>query len=450
MLIKQNRYNNRNKMNYSETINYLFSSLPVFQREGKAAYKADLNRTIAMDKYFSHPHKAYKTIHIAGTNGKGSVSHILSSIFQEAGYRTGLYTSPHLRDFRERIKINGYMVSESYVINFVEQHKLMFEEIKPSFFEMTVAMAYEYFRQQKVDIAIIETGLGGRLDSTNIINPLLSIITNISMDHTDLLGNTITEIATEKAGIIKRNTPVLIGESDRATENIFATKAKENNSPISYADKQFEFINTESIFRHNLSIQKIEVKSTKDGKVQNIKTDLKGEYQKHNIITVLEALKVIDKLNLPRVNQTAQQNGFINVVKNTALEGRWQLIGRTPDIICDTAHNEAGIKQVVSQLAKIKYNTLHIVFGMVGDKSIDKILPLLPNKPNVKYYFTQASIERAMPCEILAKRASEYGLTGASYPKVELALAEAQNKANCDDIIFVGGSTYVVADVLGN
>ncbi len=413
----------------------------MFQRQGKAAYKANLDNTHALDKHFGHPHYRFKSIHIAGTNGKGSVSHMLASVLQEAGYKTGLYTSPHLKDFRERIKINGKEVSEKHVIDFVKNNKDFFEKLKPSFFEMTVAMAFQYFADKNVDIAFIETGMGGRLDSTNIINPLLSVITNISKDHTQFLGDTIEKIAGEKAGIIKKSIPVIIGESQKETKQVFLHKAKEHNAPLYFADETF---------RIDYALQTIDEKQSfnvykaNDLLYPDLKIDLLGLYQKKNLITSLQAIDILKaKFNIDKENI---YQGLCNIQKNTGLKGRWQIIGRNPRIVCDTGHNEAGIREVLNQIKNTPYRKLYMVIGVVNDKNIDTILSLLPK--DAEYIFTKASIPRALNEKELALKAKKFELKGISTSNVWEALEIAKSKAEAPDMIFVGGSTFVVADII--
>lgn len=403
-------------MTYRQTLDYLFSKLPMYQRKGSAAYKADIGNIVEACKILKNPHKEFKSIHIAGTNGKGSTAHMLASILQESGYKVGLYTSPHLKDFRERIKINGEKISENSVIKFVEQHKIAFENISMSFFEYTVAIAFDFFSKENVDIAIIETGLGGRLDSTNIINPELSIITNIGLDHTNLLGNTIEKIATEKAGIIKPNISAIIGRKQKETQQIFKDTAKEKNSKLIYAEQQITY-----------------------------SSDLKGKYQKENINTTVTAVQLLSE-NGWGIKQNSIRNGLLNTVNNTGLLGRWQILQEKPLIICDTGHNEDGIKKITKQLNTTVYKNLHIVFGTVNDKKLASILPLLPN--TAKYYFCQADIARAMEAHKLKQEANKYKLKGDAFTSVEKALNQAKKSAHEEDLIFVGGSTFVVAEVL--
>lgn len=401
-------------MNYQQTVEYLFSRLPSYQTQGKSAYKADLSNTIELCKILDNPEKKIKTIHVAGTNGKGSTCHMLASIFQQAGYKTGIYSSPHLRDFRERVKINGTSISEEDVIVFVESYKTQFEQLQLSFFEWTTGLAFYHFDKQKVDIAIIETGLGGRLDSTNVITPELSIITTIGYDHSDILGDTLEEIASEKAGIIKANIPVLIGDKQTNIAHVFKEKAKELSSPIYFSEE------------HHYT------------------SDLLGEYQQQNINTVVSACKLLqEKWNL---SDEYISNGLKNVVSNTKLEGRWQILSDVPKIITDVAHNEQGITAIVKQLQKENYHTLHIVLGMANDKDHAKILNLLPK--NALYYFCKPNNKRCIEAEELLKKAVAFSLQGESFSSVLEALQQAKNKANSSDLIFVGGSNFVVAEIL--
>ena len=429
-------------MNYQETLDYLYSQLPMFQRIGKAAYKADLATTIALDKYFGHPHTSFKTIHVAGTNGKGSVSHMLASVLQEAGYKTGLYTSPHLKDFRERIRVNGKIVNESYVIDFVNRHQNIFEKLSPSFFEMTVAMAFEYFAAEKVDIAVIETGMGGRLDSTNIINPLVSVITNIGMDHTEFLGDSLSLIAKEKAGIIKPGIAVVIGELQEEIKEVFNESAKEQASELTFAS---EIYKCDYAMLTQQGLQSFYI--SREGKTvyEKLETDLLGFYQKKNVITVLQALEVVNDSGL-RISTANIYSGLKHAGKNTGLLGRWQIIGNNPKIVCDTAHNSEGIKMVLSQISSTPYKMLHMVIGFVNDKNISKILGSFPG--DATYYFTRASIPRALDHKKLKSMAIDAGLEGKSYETVKEAVNAAKKQAGADDLIFIGGSTFVVADII--
>jgi dihydrofolate synthase/folylpolyglutamate synthase len=416
----------------------------MFQRTGPAAYKDSLDNTIRLDEMFGHPHRSFKTIHVAGTNGKGSVSHMLASVFQEAGYITGLYTSPHLKDFRERIKVNGEMISEEAVIHFTELYleKNESEKLEPSFFELTVSMAFDYFRTMKVDVAVIEVGLGGRLDSTNIISPEVSVITNISFDHTALLGNTLPKIAAEKAGIIKAEIPVVIGETNPETSFVFIEFAERLDAPISFADQEYQA---------NYSMLTIDGKQSmnvrkKDEVVYpDLKVDLLGIYQRHNVPTVL---MTVDILNLKgwKLDESIIRKGIENTIRNTGLLGRWQIIGHNPLTVCDTGHNPAGIRLVVEQINQAAWKNLHMVIGMVNDKDQDEVLSLLPT--NARYYFTRAAIPRAAEPEVLAEKASRFGLTGNCYLTVRQALDEALLNAGPNDLVFVGGSTFVVAEIL--
>ena len=424
-------------MNYQETLNWLFSQLPMYQREGQAAYKANLDNTLALDEYFKHPHTHFKTIHVAGTNGKGSVSHMLASILQEAGYKTGLYTSPHLKDFRERIKINGEMVSEQYVIDFVEDNKDLFASIHPSFFEMTVAMAFKYFVDQQVDIAVIEVGLGGRLDSTNIITPLASVITNISFDHMALLGNTLEKIAGEKAGIIKSGIPAIVGVRDKEYDYVFEERAASVNTTLSFAGEQWKVEKNPEGNYH--------LKRSSGEEFCNLSCELKGDYQRKNIPTVLETIPALRAAGL-QITDEQVRTGISRVITNTGLHGRWQTLAQSPLTICDTGHNIDGITEIVQQLQKCQYERLHFVIGMVNDKDVDHVLCILPK--DAIYYFTKASIPRAMNEEILAEKARTAGLHGTCYPTVATAYEAARQNATKQDMIYIGGSTFVVAEVL--
>ncbi len=408
-------------MTYPETLNYLYTKLPYFTRDGAAALKPDLTNTIKLCAALGNPQHQFKSIHIAGTNGKGSTSNMLSAILQQHGYITGLYTSPHLLDFRERIRINGEMVSQEFVINFVEKITPFIDEIQPSFFEITVAMCFQYFTQQKVDYAIIETGLGGRLDSTNIINPIISIITNIGYDHADLLGDTLAKIASEKAGIIKLNIPVVIGESNTETDNVFIEKAKTENAPIYFADTNPNYYNTE------------------------IECDLKGNYQQKNLVTVMQAVEVLNTLNL-KLEYFKVAKALQNVQQLTGFKGRWEVLGKNPKIIADTGHNDHGLKLVIEQLLSLKYEKLHIVFGMVKDKDRTKILKLLPT--NAIYYFCNPNLPRALNANDLKTECNTIGLKGEAYSNVVEALQNAKKNANTNDVIFIGGSTFVVAEII--
>ncbi len=435
-------------MSYQETIDYLYTKLPMFSRIGAAAIKPNLDNTIAICKLLGNPEQKIKTIHIAGTNGKGSTSHMLASIFQEAGYKTGLYTSPHLYDFRERIKVNGEMCSKEFVIEFTNRIKPFIEQVAPSFFEITVGMAFDYFVKEKVDIAIIETGLGGRLDSTNVITPELSIITNIGFDHMALLGNTIEAIASEKAGIIKRETPVIIGESSPASKYVFEEKAKNENAPLYFAE---DFLQHKS-FQNNWNTALFEftqplihlLDAPLFAKNFTIESDLPGKYQAKNLKSVLVATQLLSTMGW-KLTATKVTKALLNIQKNTGLMGRWECIQTNPKVILDVAHNEHGIQALLEQLASLHYNKLHIVTGMVKDKDIQAVLSLLPN--NAQYYFTQSNIPRALPVNELVAQATELGLNGLAYMDVNIALAEAIKNANHNDLILVIGSIFLVAEV---
>ena len=429
---------------YQQVLDYLYSQLPMFQRTGPVAYKDNLDNTVALDKMFDHPHRSFKTIHVAGTNGKGSVSHMLASVLQEAGYKTGLYTSPHLKDFRERIRVNGEMITEEAVIRFTEefQTKNTLEKLEPSFFELTVSMAFDYFRQQQVDVAVIEVGLGGRLDSTNMITPEVSVITNISFDHMALLGNTLPKIAAEKAGIIKNAVPVVIGETNLETSSVFKQFAELVQTEIAYADQEYEADYSMLTLdgKQSMNIRKVNQLI-----FANLQLDLLGIYQRHNVPTVL---KTIDFLNQKGWNLTEDfvRRGLGNVVGNTGLLGRWQIIGHNPLTICDTGHNQAGIQLVIEQINQTAWRQLHMVIGMVNDKDQTKVLALLPT--NATYYFTKASIPRATEPEMLLSLAEPFGLKGQCYPSVRQALSVALAAAGKEDLVFVGGSTFIVAEIL--
>jgi len=431
-------------MTYQQTLDYLYAQLPMFQRIGVAAYKADLNNTIAICNLLDNPQHKFKSIHIAGTNGKGSTSHMLASILQTAGYKVGLYTSPHLIDFRERIKINGEMIPQNYVVDFVAKYKNEFEKIAPSFFEMTVGLAFDFFAYEKVDIAIVEVGLGGRLDSTNVLMSELSIITNISFDHVALLGDTLEKIAIEKAGIIKPNTPVVIGETQEETESLFKTIAKKNNSDIYFADTIYHSKDSrQEQFDKLYLLMNIE----KNGKehFKKLKSELLGHYQQRNISAVLCAIDILKQKGFTIENESILE-GIQKVISNTGLLGRWQLLSQKPLVIADTGHNEAGIKEVLNQISLTKHTQLHFVLGMVNDKDITKILNLLPK--TAIYYFCKASIPRALDADELMTQASKAGLIGQSYKTVKEAVQVAKSNSQKEDLIFIGGSTFTVADAL--
>lgn len=428
-------------MNYNETLNWMFNKLPMYQRIGAAAYKADLNNTIDILNYLDNPQNSFKSVHIAGTNGKGSVSHSLASVFQEAGYKTGLYTSPHLRDFRERIRINGSMISEEEVVKFIDEHKKKLEELELSFFEMTVAMAFDYFRKEKVDIAIIEVGMGGRLDSTNVIMPELSVITNISLDHVKFLGENERAIAAEKAGIIKKETAVVIGETQEESKDVFIQKAEENNSEIYFADK---IIHCEKQDVYSIDYQIFNILKNNQLYLKDLKFPLLGNYQKKNLATIICSLDILrDKF---KIEDTHIYEGLSNLVKSTGLMGRWQILCRQPLVVADTGHNVAGINEIINQLSETKYSKLHFVLSVVNDKDIEGILQLLPKE--AEYYFCKADIPRGLDAGILAEKANSCGLKGSVYNSVTEAYKSALGNAKDDDLVFVGGSNFTVAEVI--
>lgn len=429
-------------MNYTETLNFLYNQLPMFQRIGGSAYKNNLNNTIALDNYFGHPHNKFKTIHVAGTNGKGSVSHSLASILHEAGYKVGLYTSPHLKDFRERIKINGKMIFETYVTDFMNKNLQYINSLQPSFFELTVALAFDYFASQNIDIAVVEVGMGGRLDSTNIIKPLVSVITNISYDHTQFLGDTLEKIASEKAGIIKKNIPVVVGETNYKISHVFYDKANEVDAPIFLANHTYSI---NSSFVTSDSKQSFNIFKNGEVVYSNLKLDLLGDYQKENILTILQTVEILQNQKL-KISEVNIYSGLANVVKNTGLQGRWQILNNSPLTICDTGHNEAGIEYIVNQIKNTRFDNLHFVIGAVNDKEITKILKLLPK--DAVYYFTKASIPRALDEKELQKQANDLDLRGESFSTVKSAYESAKSNAKNTDLIFIGGSTFVVAEVL--
>jgi dihydrofolate synthase/folylpolyglutamate synthase len=410
-------------MNYQETVDWMFNQLPMYQHQGASAYKKDLTNTLLLSEYLGNPEKNLKCIHVAGTNGKGSTSHLLASVLQEAGYKVGLYTSPHLKDFRERIKVNGPEVSgeisEDFVCEFIANHKAFFETNTLSFFEMTVGLAFDYFAKEKVDIAIIEVGMGGRLDSTNIITPLVSVITNIGIDHTQFLGNTLASIATEKAGIIKPSIPVVIGEYTTETKAVFLTKAKECDSEIYFASDLIQ---------------------------QSYPSALLGDYQVHNKKTVLQTIHVLESQQEFQISEENIKAGFLNVIKNTGLQGRWQQLNESPKVICDTAHNKHGLEIVMKQVQNTPFDHLHIVLGVVNDKDLDDVLPLFPK--NATYYFCKPNIFRGLDALILQQKATEFGLVGKVYNSVSEAYEKALEEAHEKDFIYIGGSTFVVAEIV--
>jgi dihydrofolate synthase / folylpolyglutamate synthase len=406
-------------MNYQEILNWMFSQLPMYQLQGASAYKKDLTNTVLLANYLGNPERKLKTIHVAGTNGKGSTSSMLASVLQESGYKVGLYTSPHLKDFRERIKINGKEITETFVVDFINKHQLFFEHHSLSFFEMSVGLAFDYFVEEEVDIAIIEVGMGGRLDSTNIITPLISVITNIGLDHTQFLGNTLKAIAFEKAGIIKPNVPVVIGEFSNDTKEVFLNKSKECDADIYFASSLIEEV---------------------------YPSDLLGNYQVANIKTVIQTIEVLNSQNQFFVSEQNLKAGLMNVFKNTGLLGRWQQINHSPKVICDTAHNSHGLKVVLHQIQKEKYEKLFFVLGFVNDKDLDDILPLFPKE--AIYFFSKPNISRGLNAEILQKKAIQFGLKGNIFNSVAEAYHFALQEATLKDFIYIGGSTFVVAEIL--
>ena len=427
-------------MSYQQVLDFLYAQLPMFHRIGAAAYKKDLGNTFALLEYLGNPQQKFQSIHVGGTNGKGSTSHMLSAILQAKGFKTGLYVSPHYRDFRERIKINGQYISRQYVIDFVEKMKPIIAEVQPSFFELTVAMAFDYFAQRKVDVAVIEVGLGGRLDSTNVINPVLSVITNISFDHMQFLGNTLPEIAAEKAGIIKPGVPVVIGETHPESAPVFVATAKEKNAPITFADQDIQV----KLLAENFSHSYFEV--LKDGIVvyPDLAANLHGNYQILNVQTVLQAVSKLPKAW--EIDDQAITTGLKDLVTLTRFMGRWQVLAQNPTIIADSAHNEAGIQLAMQQLAKIPRQKLHLVIGVVRDKDLAKVLPQLP--ADGIYYFAKPDIPRGLEGEVLQKAAAEHGRKGRAYSSVKNALNAARRHAQKDDLIYVGGSIFVLAEIL--
>ncbi|MFW5793150.1 MAG: bifunctional folylpolyglutamate synthase/dihydrofolate synthase [Bacteroidota bacterium] len=431
-------------MNYKQTIDYLYSQLPVFQRIGAAAYKADLNNTLLLSGHLGNPEKRFRSIHIAGTNGKGSVANMLCSILMEAGYKTGLCTSPHLRDFRERIRINGKMINKSFVIDFVKKNKDFFNVIKPSFFEMFVALTFEYFAEEKVDIAVIETGMGGRLDSTNIICPELSVITNIGLDHVAFLGNSLEKIAAEKAGIIKPNIPVIIGRYQPETYPVFTEMAEKNNSKLIYASENFDILESETFSRYNRFWLKIVAEV--NGKTKSFISDQWGPYQTENIRTSLKAVDILMQNGALEISNKNISDGLKKVRKNTGFEGRWQIKGVKPKILFDTGHNIDGLSITMLKIKDIGFNKLHFVLGMLDDKDLNGTLNVMPK--DAIYYFCRPDVPRGLNLDTLLNAANERNLNGKTYPSVRTALDSAVKNAKSDDLIFVGGSTFVVAEVI--
>ena len=435
-------------MDYKETCNYLFTQTPMFEKQGVGGYKEGLENTLALDEHFGHPHKNFRSIHIAGTNGKGSCAHTIAAILQQCGYRVGLYTSPHLVDFRERIRINGQPIPENYVVNFVEKEREFFESLNPTFFELTTALAFQYFREMQIDIAVIEVGLGGRLDCTNIITPILSVITNISLDHTQLLGNSLEQIAMEKAGIIKNGVPVVIGEALPETRPIFEAIAEENKAPIIFAEDQPEVLHAE------LQSMNMLYSTRSYGKITG---ELCGLYQEKNANTILWAIRELEDAGyMYRFTNNSKsltkgrevKAGFKNVCEITGLKGRWQAVSKNPTIVCDTGHNTAGWQYLSQQLSQVKCKNMYIVFGVVEDKDVDGIMALLPK--SATYFFTKANNQRAVSEHVLHMMGQQLGLTGNTYPSVVEAYQAAKSKAESDDFVFIGGSSYVVAEFLKN
>lgn len=436
------RKNSFNDMNYQETIDYLLSYLPMFQRIGAAAYKADIYNTVELMKALGNPEKKFKSIHVAGTNGKGSSSHLIASILREKGLKVGLHTSPHLKDFRERIKIDNKMCDEEFVINFVENNKELIKRIKPSFFETAVAMAFTYFAQENVDIAIIEVGMGGRLDSTNVINPLACLITNISFDHTQFLGNSLEAIAQEKAGIIKQNTPVVISQTQKETQNVFSSKANEKNSPICFADS---YLSCENV-NHSQGLLKMDIYKNGVERIKNLQSSLSGYYQQKNILGVMALIDTLNQYHNFNISDEEIKQGIENLSSNFPIAGRWQTLCNKPLTICDTGHNEDGLKYVIEQIKNTPHEKLRFVLAMVNDKDVNKVLSMLDK--DAEYYLSQANIPRALPVEQLAEKAQQAGLSFTQYSTISQALAKAQEDAKENDLVFVGGSTFTVAEVV--
>ena len=429
-------------MNYQETCEYLYYQIPMFERQGASGYKEGLSNTLALDEHFGHPHKQYATIHVGGTNGKGSVSHTLAAVLQKCGYKVGLYTSPHLVDFRERIRVNGEMISENYVVDFVEKERAFFEPLSPSFFEVTTAMAFKYFADQQVDVVVVEVGLGGRMDCTNIITPLVSVITNISYDHTQFLGDTLSKIASEKAGIIKAGVPVVIGETHEETRPVFEAKAQETGSKIVFADNNPEILQAVPI-AHG----KMHYVTRHWGEQEG---DLGGIYQEKNFNTVFATLNILmenDYLSSKTI-ASVLADALSSVCRLTGLTGRWQVVNESPYTVCDTGHNVGGWNYLSQQLAQVKCRQMHFIFGMVNDKDINHVLDMLPK--DACYYFTQATTKRAIPSKDIKEKALHHGLKGKCYPSVYEAYKAAKEAAKSDDFIFIGGSSYLVGDFLKN
>ncbi len=429
-------------MNYQETLDYLYSYLPMFQRIGAAAYKADIYNTVELMKALGNPEKKFKSIHVAGTNGKGSSSHLIASILREKGLKVGLHTSPHLKDFRERIKIDNKMCEEDFVVKFVENNKELIERIKPSFFETAVAMAFTYFAQENVDIAIIEVGMGGRLDSTNVINPLACLITNISFDHTQFLGNSLEAIAQEKAGIIKQNTPVVISQTQKETQNVFSAKANEKNSPICFADS---YLSCENV-NHSQGLLKMDIYKNGMERIKNLQSSLSGYYQQKNILGVAALIDTLNQYHNFNISDEEIKQGIENLSSNFPIAGRWQTLCNKPLTICDTGHNEDGLKYVIEQIKNTPHEKLRFVLAMVNDKDVNKVLSMLDK--DAEYYLSQAKIPRALPVDELAEKAQQAGLSFTKYATISQALAQAQQDSKENDLVFVGGSTFTVAEVV--
>ena len=425
---------------YAETVAFMFRQLPMYQMVGASAYKKDLHNTLALLDSLGNPHRKLTCIHVGGTNGKGSTSHLLSAVLQAKGLKTGLFVSPHYRDFRERIKCNGQLVGKRFVVEFIERMRPVIQAVQPSFFELTTAMAFDYFARRKVDVAVIEVGLGGRLDSTNVISPVLSVITNISYDHTNILGNTLPLIAAEKAGIIKANTPVVIGETHPETAALFLEKAAQNHAPLFFADQHYRAEIRDSNFRHST----FDVYREGILYYENLVANLSGAYQRFNLQTVLQAVECLPASLRP--DEQAIRDGLADLKKRTAFIGRWELIQDKPRILLDSAHNEGGLKEALEEIRRIPCQSLHIVFGASKDKDIEHILDMLPR--HARYYFAKASISRALDAGELAARAAAHGLEGRSYSSVKNALRAAKRRAGADDLIFVGGSIFIVAEVI--
>jgi dihydrofolate synthase / folylpolyglutamate synthase len=424
---------------YDDTLEYLYANLPMFQRVGAIAFKGDLNNTLHLCDVLGNPHKKFKSVHVGGTNGKGSTSHMLASILQSSGYKTGLYTSPHLKSFTERIRIDGQEISRDFIVGFVNRIHPVIQEIKPSFFEITVAMAFDYFAANGVEVAVIEVGLGGRLDSTNVITPELSVITNIGWDHKDILGDTLEKIATEKAGIIKKHVPVVVSERQEKVEHVFIQKALEEQSQLAFASDEYGIV-------YRKQSEQLVMDIVRDGVLikHDFSLPLQGAYQRKNVLGVLKAVDVMRSLGFS-ISEEQLWDGLSKVISQTGLKGRWQRLGDLPLVICDTGHNQDGISEVVAQIKNQSYRNLFMIIGMVKDKDVSEVLKLLPKEAN--YYFCQANIPRAMDAHVLAQKANAEGLTGKVVPDVNEAIRQAREQADKTDFIFIGGSTFVVAEI---